>query len=86
MLDEFDTSKGGPYQIQFEISQPFTSLTGISQTLSVHHFVDGGEQIIHITQFGGSALLFAVCSLIVFKVFLPRRSKPIDDVSADSGA
>ena len=50
---EFDTSRGGPYRIQFEISEAFTALAGIHQILSVHHFVCGSEAIYHLAQFGG---------------------------------
>ncbi len=70
---EFDTSRGGPYQIQLEISEAFTSLAGISQTLSVHHFVSGSEVIIHLAQFTGGVLLLATSAVLSFKRRLAKR-------------
>jgi hypothetical protein len=71
---EFDTSRGGPYQIQFKISEPFTALAGIPQILSVHHFVCGDEVMIHLAQFGGSALLLATSGFVAYKWLLAKRS------------
>jgi len=70
---EFDTSRGGPYQIEFKISEPFGALAGIPQTLSVHHFVCGNEAIIHLAQFGGSALLLATSGFFAYKWLLTKR-------------
>lgn len=53
---EFDTSVGGPYTINLEVTRPFSALAGVQQTLSVSHFVSGSEAFLHWVQFGVSAL------------------------------
>ena len=71
---EFDASTSGPYTIQFEIEEPFKLLTGVKQTLSVHYFVCGQEPIIHLTQFGLSALLLIICAMLVRKSIVCKQS------------
>jgi hypothetical protein len=71
---EFDTSMGGPYEITFDVLEPFTSLTGQKQVLSVRHFVSGNEALLHLGQFalGGSAL--AVGCLLGFRLRAANRA------------
>jgi hypothetical protein len=61
---EFDTSVGGPYEIRFDIVEPFTSLSGQKQVMSVHHFVSGNEALLHFGQFAFSALLIGTSCFV----------------------
>ena len=70
---EFDTSFGGPYQITFEVKEPFQDLKGMQQTLVAHHFVCGNEAMIYYVQFAMSALS-ALISL-PFMILLSRQYK-----------
>src|SRR5437868_5435726 len=38
LIRQFDTSRGGPYRVDFEITEPFRGLDGTLQTLSARHF------------------------------------------------
>ncbi len=53
---EFDTSVGGPYRVDMEVTRPFSALAGVQQTLSISHFVCGNEAFLHWVQFGVSAV------------------------------
>lgn len=66
-IREFDTTNGGPYEIRFEITKPFTSLTGIRQVLSVRHFVSGGEAWLHVAQFTSSGLLLGTWFFLIYR-------------------
>jgi hypothetical protein len=74
---EFDTSRGGPYQIEIDVSEAFTSLTAIPQTLSVHHFVCGNEVVIHLLQFVGSFFLLSTSGLLTYMLLTRKPSHPI---------
>lgn len=52
---EFDTSAGGPYRVDIEVTEPVANLKGVTQTLTAKHFVCGNERVIHWIQFGVAA-------------------------------
>lgn len=66
-LKEFDTSAGGPYGVQFEVTAPFTSMAGRAQSLRVRHFVCGNEVMLHWIPYTSSGLLFASAGLAGFR-------------------
>jgi hypothetical protein len=77
-LGEFDTTRGGPYQIIFEVKEPFRDLKGMQQTLVARHFICGNEVMIYYVQFvmsGLSALLSLPFMRLLFRQYRILASK-----------
>lgn len=49
---EFDTSHGGPYRVDIEITKPFPDLAGGKQKLVARHFRGGADPAVHYLLFG----------------------------------
>lgn len=73
---EFDTSQGGPYEVHFEVTEPFKDLEGTLQTLSARHFVSGGEVLLHYLQFGLACLTLCISLFLIRKI--TRANKQLE--------
>ena len=84
---EFTSFPGEPYLITFDVLRPYMSLSEVTQTLSVFHFVSGNEILLHFIQFLFGLISFGLGVLLIYLVYArvrPQLDKPEEELTMPS--